>query len=113
MKKSIGYDLKYVPEKTEKEDKKCPYYGSVKVRGKVFEGTVLSDSMDRTVKIGWDTMVKESKYNRYLKKRTSVLAHNPDAINAKVGDSVQIAECRPLSKTKHFVVLKVVGESEK
>ncbi len=98
-----------MPEKTETEDKKCPFYGEVSIRGKLFEGIVVSDSMNRTVKVEWETMVKDTKFSRYLKKKTKVAAHNPDTISAKKGDKVMIAECRPLSKTKHFVVLKVVA----
>ena len=110
VKKSIGYNVDFKPEKTSETDKKCPYTGETSVRGKLFEGTVVSDSMTRTVKVQWEAMVKDTKYNRYLKKRTSVLAHNPDVISAKKGNKVLIAETRPLSKTKHFVVLKVIGE---
>lgn len=107
MKKSVGYNIEEVPEKVSDNDSKCPYYGNVSVRGKNFEGVVVSDSMTRTVKVEWETMVKSGKFNRYYKKKTKVLAHNPDAIGARKGDKVIIGECRPLSKTKHFVVLKV------
>ncbi len=47
------------------------------------------------------------KYNRYIKKRTKLKAHNPSCVNANKGDVVTIMECRPLSKTKKFVVLEV------
>lgn len=109
MKKSIGYDMKEMPN-TEgaTNDKKCPYTGEVSVRGKLFEGTVVSDSMNRTVKVEWDTLVRDSKYHRYYKKRTKVAAHNSDIIGAKKGDKVLIGETRPLSKTKHFAVIKVI-----
>ena len=112
VKKSIGYDIDYMPKKSETVDKKSPFYGTVKIRGKTFEGKVVSDSMTRTVKVEWETLVKDSKYNRYLKKRTKVSAHNPDSISAKKGDRVLIGETRPLSKTKHFAVLKVLGGKE-
>jgi len=45
------------------------------------------------------------KYERYSKRRTKLLVHNPDCLNAQVGDVVKIMETRPLSKTKHFVVI--------
>lgn len=111
MKNNIGYNLgNFTPEKTTENDKKCPYFGEVSIRGKLFEGYVVSDSMNRTVKVEWETMVKDTKFNRYLKKKTKVAAHNPDAISAKKGNKVLIGECRPLSKTKHFAVLKVIEE---
>ena len=46
------------------------------------------------------------KYQRYEKRRSKVHAHNPPCITAKVGDIVTIAECRRLSKTKSYVVIK-------
>lgn len=112
MKKSIGYNVDFKPEVESSNDKNCPFSGNVSVRGKMFEGTVVSANMAKTVKVEWETMVKDKKYNRYLKNRTKVAAHNSDAVAAKVGDKVLIAECRPLSKTKKFVVLKVLGEAQ-
>jgi len=50
------------------------------------------------------------KYNRYEKRLSKFHAHNPPCIHAKVGDIVTIAECRPLSKTKNFVVVEVKKE---
>jgi len=47
------------------------------------------------------------KYNRYEKRSSKYHAHNPSCIQAKVGDMVKIAECRPLSKTTTFVVVEV------
>jgi len=111
MKSTIGYNIDYKPE-TECTDSKCPHHGEVSVRGKMFEGVVISDSMDRTVKVEWENMVKDEKYSRYFKTRSSVKAHNPDCVKAKVGDKVVIGETRPLSKTKHFAVLKVVGDDK-
>lgn len=112
MKKSVGYNIEEFPQKSEVEDKKCPFHGDVSVRGKTFVGVVVSDSMDKTVKVQWENTVKSTKYNRYLKTRTKVAAHNPEAIDAKVGDTVLIGETRPLSKTKHFAVLKILTSQE-
>lgn len=112
MKKSVGYNVEYTPEKESSNDKNDPYFGKISIRGKMFEGVVISDKMTRTVKVEWDTLVKEAKYNRYFKKRTRVTAHNPDSISAKEGDKVLVGECRPLSKTKHFVVIKVLGDKK-
>ena len=51
-----------------------------------------------------------SKFERYEKRRTKIKAHNPPCINAREGDIVRIHECRPLSKTKHFVIVEKIGE---
>ncbi|MEN6294046.1 MAG: 30S ribosomal protein S17, partial [Methanobacterium sp.] len=42
--------------------------------------------------------------------KSKIQAHLPDCMNVNVGDSVKIAECRPLSKTKNFVVIEVKGD---
>jgi small subunit ribosomal protein S17 len=48
------------------------------------------------------------KYERYAKKSSKITAHNPLCINAKVGDTVKFSECRPISKTKSFVIIEVI-----
>ena len=47
-----------------------------------------------------------SKYERYEKRTTTLVAHNPPCVNAKTGDIVKVMECRPVSKTKSFVVIE-------
>lgn len=113
MKKNVGYNIEsQVEATTDSNDNKCPFTGSVSVRGKTFEGVVVSDSMTRTVKVEWESLVKDTKFNRYFKTRSKVAAHNPDVIKAKKGDRVLIGETRPLSKTKHFAVLKVLERAQ-
>ena len=109
MKKELGYNLDVKVENKECTDKKCPIHGNISIRGKLFEGVVVSDSMNRSVKVMWERLIRVKKYNRYLKKRSVVIAHNPDCINAKKGDKVLIGETRPLSKTKHFSVVKILN----
>jgi len=111
MKTSLGLNIKeFAKENLNKNDKKCPFYGNVSIRGNTITGIVVSDKMTRTVKVQWDRTILDKKYNRYYKKTSSVLAHNSDSINAKVGDEVLIAETRPMSKRKHFTVVKVLVE---
>ena len=50
------------------------------------------------------------KYERYEKRKSKINVHKPDCLSVNVGDSVKVAECRPLSKTKHFVLVEVKGE---
>ena len=79
-------------------------------RGRTFIGLVTSDKMAKTVIVEWGRKVYVSKYERYEKKKSKVNAHNPEEINAKKGDIVKIVETRPLSKTKHFIVVEIIGE---
>jgi len=98
-----------LPSKTCTEDT-CPFHGSLKVRGKSFTGIVVSDKMQKSVVVSWDGRQFVPKFERYKKTRTRVSAHNPDCVLAKEGDVVVIQECRPISKTKSFVVLQVLGQ---
>jgi len=107
MKSNVGYNIDEMPQNT-CEDKKCPFHGEVSVRGSIFEGTVVSTSMDKTAIVEWGSMVKDTKYSRYFKTKSKVAVHNPECLNAKVGNKVLIGETKPLSKTKHFAILKVV-----
>ena len=106
--KNIGVKVKS-PSK-ECDDKKCPFHGNVGVRGRIFTGTVIAKDVHRTVTVEWSRLVKIPKYERFEKKRTKVHAHNSPCINAEVGDNVKIMECRPLSKTKNFVVIENLGK---
>ncbi len=90
-------------------DKKCPIHGSLKCRGRRIVGTVISTKMHNTALIEWSWKQFIPKYERYEKRRTKVKVHNPECINAKEGEIVKIMECRPLSKTKHFVIIERVG----
>ena len=69
-------------------------------------GTVVSSKMDSTVVIERQHMKMVPKYQRYEKRRSKIHAHNPPCVGAKVGDIVTIAECRPISKSKSYVVVK-------
>ncbi|MGV8171080.1 MAG: 30S ribosomal protein S17 [Candidatus Woesearchaeota archaeon] len=97
------------PAKTPKSvDPKDPFHGLLKVRGRIFTGTVTSAKMQKTVTVEWPRKKFNKKYERFEMRRTSVKAHNPESIDAKEGDIVRIAETRPLSKTKNFVVIEVI-----
>lgn len=89
------------------EDPHCPFHGHLKVRGRVFEGVVISDKMKKSVVVKRDYVRIIPKYERYEKRSSKLTAHNPECISAKSGDTVKIMECRPLSKTKTFVVVEV------
>lgn len=75
-------------------------------RGRIFTGRVISRKMQKTAKVEWDRKVLIKKYERYEKRKSRVTAHVPDNIQVKEGDLVTIQECRPISKTKHFIVIK-------
>ena len=94
-------------------DKKCFVHGNVRIHGRTFTGTVAESKAQHTATISWERRKYVSKYERYERSRTKVKAHNPECINAKKGDKVTIVECRPLSKTKHFVITHVLKQEQK
>ncbi|QSG08522.1 Ribosomal protein S17 [Halapricum desulfuricans] len=80
------------------------------MRGQTLEGTVASTDMEKTVVVEREYDVKVPKYDRYMKRRSRVPAHAPPCLDIEVGDTVTIAETRPLSKTKSHVVVDVTPE---
>ena len=104
--RDIGIDVK--PPEKECKDDECPFHGKLPVRGQVFKGKVVR-TYKKSAVVEKEMLRRIPKYERYLKKRSKIHAHNPRCINAKPGDMVTIAECRPLSKTKSFVIVERIG----
>ena len=74
---------------------------------RTIEGVGASDKGDKTIKVGVNYPTRHPKYGKFLKRRTVLHAHD-EKNDAKEGDKVEIAECRPISKTKHHRLLRVV-----
>lgn len=90
-------------------DPNCPHHASLKTHGRIFTGTVVEAKAQKTATVSWERRKYLAKYERHEKLKTVVKAHNPECLNAKKGDIVRIQECRPLSKTKHFVIVEKTG----
>ncbi len=108
--KQIGLEIDFPKEKC--DDKKCPFHGDLKVRGRIFSGIIRSKDTHKTAVVEWTRQIKIKKYERVEKKRSKVSAHNPPCIDAQKGDMVLIAETKPISKTKNFVILKILKKNE-
>ena len=93
-------------------DPNCPFHGTLPVRGQILEGIVTSNKAERTITVERSFYKFIRKYERYEKRKSKINAHKPDCIETSIGDTVKIAECRPLSKTKHFVVVEVKGDKK-
>jgi small subunit ribosomal protein S17 len=74
------------------------------------EGVVASDKGDKTIKVVVNYQTKHPKYGKYLKRRTVLHAHD-EKNEAREGDLVELAESRPLSKTKHHRLVRVVQKA--
>jgi small subunit ribosomal protein S17 len=94
------------------DDKKCFRHGGLKLRGETVSGRVVSAKSRHTVIVERDTTKFISKYQKWAKGRSHIAAHNPPCIAAKVGDLVELAETRKLSKTKAWTVTGLIGKGE-
>jgi small subunit ribosomal protein S17 len=72
-------------------------------------GVVVSKSGDKSVRVQIDYTVKHSMYGKYIKRRTKLGVHDPEN-QAGIGDTVDITECRPISKSKSWRLIKVVAK---
>ncbi|KAL3843241.1 hypothetical protein ACJMK2_021183 [Sinanodonta woodiana] len=108
--KNIGLGFKTPREAIEGTyiDKKCPFTGNVSIRGRILTGVVAKMKMQKTIVIRRDYLRYVKKYNRFEKRHRNLSVHlSPCFRDVAVGDVVTVGECRPLSKTIRFNVLKV------
>jgi len=79
-------------------------------RLKTLTGLVISKSGNKSVKVAIDYKVRHPKYNKYIRRRTRLGVHD-EHNQAGLGDLVEIAQCRPYSKTKSWRLIKVVQKA--
>ncbi|OIW19515.1 hypothetical protein TanjilG_06970 [Lupinus angustifolius] len=108
--KSIGLGFKTPREAIDGTyiDKKCPFTGNVSIRGRILSGTCHSAKMNRTIIVRRNYLHFIKKYQRYEKRHSNIPAHVSPCFRVKEGDHVIIGQCRPISKTVRFNVLKVI-----
>jgi small subunit ribosomal protein S17 len=74
------------------------------------QGRVVSNKMDKTITVAVERKVKHPIYGKFIKRTTKLYAH--DENNAcQMGDVVTLKECRPLSKSKNWMLVDVVGKA--
>ncbi len=92
-------------------DKFCPIHGEnkLKLRGRTFQGIVVK-KLEGRVSIQFERMLKVKKYERYEKRKTKIHARLPECMKSDInaGDLIEVSETRPISKTIHFVVTKLI-----
>ncbi len=74
---------------------------------KVMTGVVVSDKMDKTVVVLVSRLIKHPVYKKYIRRRAKFMAHD-EQNTARMGDTVEIIESRPLSKFKRWRLTKIV-----
>ena len=79
---------------------------------KTVTAEVTSKSGDKSIKVAIEYKVKHPKYGKYVKRRTTFSVHD-EHNKAGIGDVVEIAQCRPYSKTKSWRLVGIVSEAIK
>ncbi len=80
-----------------------------KVRGSKV-GVVTSDRRDKTRKVEVQYLAKHPKYGKYLRKRTVLHVHD-ETNESHLGDRVEVAPCRPISKTKSWRLVRIMEKA--
>lgn len=101
--RNIGLTVKN-PER-QCEDPNCPFHGTLRIRGKLLSGRVVSVNAKNMAVVQRESTKYNNKYMRYLKKRHKLHAHLSPCMDLEIGDVATVAECRPVSKTVSFVVV--------
>jgi len=73
-------------------------------------GSVVSDKMDKSAVVLIERRVKHPIYGKFMRKSTKLHIHDENN-ECSVGDTVQISECRPMSKTKSWTLVKIVEKA--
>jgi small subunit ribosomal protein S17 len=79
----------------------------VEKNARTISGRVVSDKMDKTITVMIERKVKHPIYGKFIRRSTKVHAHDEKNV-CKEGDTVVIQQCRPLSKSKNWNLVKVV-----
>ncbi|MGD8499886.1 MAG: 30S ribosomal protein S17 [Phycisphaerales bacterium] len=73
-------------------------------------GLVINNSGNKSIKVAIDYKVRHPKYGKYMKRRTKLAVHDEHS-QSSVGDVIEIAECRPRSRTKSWRLVKIVEKA--
>ncbi|KAG8900918.1 hypothetical protein FRC00_010120 [Tulasnella sp. 408] len=111
--KNVGLGFKTPPLAIQGDyiDHKCPFTSNVSIRGRILTGRVISTKMTRTIIVRRDYLHYIPKYHRYEKRHKNLAAHCSPAFRVEVGDIVTVGQCRPLSKTVSFNVVRVMSNN--
>lgn len=77
---------------------------------KTLTGVVVSRSGDKSVKVAIAYKIKHPKYGKYIRRRTKIGVHD-EKNQCGIGDTVEITQCRPISKSKSHRLVKVLAKS--
>lgn len=73
-------------------------------------GRVISDKMDKSIVVLQERKVRHPLYGKFISRSTKYHVHDENN-ECAIGDTVMIKECRPMSKTKHWTLIKVLDKA--
>ena len=82
----------------------------VKKPSRALTGKVVSNKMDKTIAVEIERLIKHERYGKYIRRTTKLLAHDENR-QAREGDTVSIAPCRPLSRRKSYKLVSVLEKA--
>ena len=77
---------------------------------RLLTGKVVSNKMDKTIAVSVERLVKHPTYGKYIRRTTKLLAHD-ESNECQEGDTVSIKPCRPMSRRKSWVLVRVVARA--
>lgn len=77
---------------------------------RTLQGRVISDKMDKSITVAIERFVKHPIYGKFMKRTTKLHVHDENN-QAKDGDKVSVRECRPISKTKSWMLVEVIEKA--
>jgi len=103
--RNIGVEVKQ-PKTRCTNDKNCPFHGERVVRGRTLIGKVIGAKTKRSAIIEIERKIYMKKFERFEKRKTRIMVHNPECIGAVENDKVKVMETRKMSKMKSFVIIE-------
>jgi small subunit ribosomal protein S17 len=82
----------------------------VKKPSRALTGKVVSNKMEKTIAVEIERLIKHPRYGKYIRRTTKLLAHDENK-EAREGDTVSIAPCRPLSRRKSYKLVSVLEKA--
>ncbi len=92
------------------ENTMTPSVTTSEAKGRIVTGIVTRDKTAKTRRVEIKSLVRHPKYGKFIKQRTICYTHD-ETNESRLGDTVEIQECRPLSKTKRWTLLRIVTKA--
>lgn len=80
-------------------------------RIRILTGRVISNKMNKSAVVSVERLIKHSTYEKFIKRTTKLHVHDPNN-ETNIGDIIAIRACRPISKTKSWILTSIIKKSD-